>query len=67
MNKEDELRILRNFIRQKPIIYGVKTQNWVVVMDILLSGTSTGGRTSCIKKCIELGIDPYGHKCEVLK
>jgi hypothetical protein len=57
----NELNILENFLYMMPKTYRNRSQNWVVVRDILLSGTSTGGQTSCIKKCRELGIDPYGH------
>ena len=44
-----------------PKTYRKRTWNWVVVSDILLSGTRTAGRTSCCAKCIELGIDPMGY------
>lgn len=59
--KSNELRILRNFLDHMTKVYRQRHSNWVVVRDILMNGTSTAGRTSCITKCIELGIDPYGH------
>lgn len=57
-----ELRILRNFINCMPNTYRKRNCNWVVVRDILMNGTSTAGRTSCIRKCVELDIDPYGYE-----
>ena len=59
--KEYELRILKNFIRVMPKVYRKRNVNYVVVREILLQGTYTSGQTSCIKKCRELGIDPYGY------
>ena len=41
--------------------YAKRTVNWVIAQDILMQGTSTSGRTSCITKCEELGIDPWGY------
>lgn len=57
---EYELRILKNFIDMMPKIYRKRNQNYVVVRDILMNRSSTAGKTSCIYKCVELGIDPYG-------
>ncbi len=65
--KSAELNILRNFTWKMPKTYRNRNQNWVVVRDILMSGTSTAGMTSCIAKCRDLGIDPYGYKLEVVK
>jgi len=62
MNKYDELRILNNYIHHMPKTYRQRNDNASIVHDILLSGTSTAGRTSCITKCRELGIDPYKHE-----
>jgi hypothetical protein len=62
--KSAELRILCNFIRKMPKVYRNRNHNWVAVRDILMSGTSTAGMTSCIEKCRELGIDPYGYTLE---
>ena len=62
MNKNDELRILKNFIGNMTKVYRARNMNWVIVQDILLSGTSKSGRTSCCDKCIELGIVPYEYK-----
>ena len=59
--KECELRILNNFLNMMTKAYRKRTINWVVVRDIFLIGTSTSGSTSCINKCKELGIDPYGY------
>lgn len=58
---EFELRLLKNFLYNMPMTYGKRKQNWCVVRDLLMSGTSTAGMTSCIAKCRELGINPYGH------
>ena len=62
--KVAERRILVNFINNMTKVYRERNANWVVVRDILLSGTSTSGRTSCIKKCFDLGIDPYSYSLE---
>jgi len=59
MNKDDELRIVKNFLHCMKKAYRQRSQNWMVVRDILMNGTSTSGMTSCITKCRELGIDPY--------
>jgi hypothetical protein len=61
----NEMNIIKNFLRMMPKVYRERHTNWVVVRDILLSGTSTAGRTSCIEKCLQLGIDPCGHTLEV--
>jgi hypothetical protein len=63
--KSSELNILRNFIQKMSKVYRHCNQNWVIVRDLLMSGTNTGGMTSCIEKCRELGIDPYGYILEV--
>jgi hypothetical protein len=60
----DEIRLLKNYLSNMPKVYGLRNQNWVVVRDLLMSGTSTSGMTSSIAKCRELGIDPYGHNLE---
>lgn len=57
----DEIRLLKNYLSNMPKVYSARNQNWVVVRDLLMQGTSTAGMTSCIAKCRELGIDPYGH------
>jgi len=57
-----ELRLLDNYIHQKPIVYRVRNQNYIIVGDLLMRGTSTSGMASCINKCVELGINPYGYK-----
>ena len=59
--KEYELRILRNYLMMMPKAYRKRTVNWLVVRDILMRGTRTEGMTSCISKCIELGIDHSGY------
>ena len=61
---DTELRILRNYIRHMTKVYRQRSMNYIVVRDILLSGTSTSGQTSCIEKCHKLGIDPWGHTLE---
>lgn len=61
MTKSDELRILNNFIENMPKVYRQRNVNWIVVQDILLNGTYTAGSTSCIAKCYELGIVPWGY------
>ena len=60
MTKEEEIRILKNFIRMMPKTYRNRTMNRTIVRDIILNGTSTAGSTSCTKKCLDLGIDPTG-------
>lgn len=67
MNKSDELRILDNFIRNMTKTYRNRHQNWVVVRDILMAGTPTAGSTSCIQKCIDIGINPDGYNLEKVK
>lgn len=62
MTKDDEIRILRNYISNMTKVYRQRNRNWVVVKDILMQGTSTAGRTSSIAKCIELGINPDAHE-----
>lgn len=64
MINKDELRILNNFICMMPKSYRKRTQNWVVVRDILLTNTATQGSTSCWLKCRELGINPDGYDFE---
>lgn len=61
---ELELRVLWNFINRMPKTYRARNHNWCIVQDILLNGTRTSGMTSCVMKCVELGIDPYGYKLE---
>jgi hypothetical protein len=61
----NEMNIIKNFLRMMPKVYRERSDNWVVVRDILLSGTITAGMTSCIAKCRELGIDPYGYTLEL--
>ena len=62
MTNEYELIIIKNFIKQKPIVYRRRNQNYQIIGDILMNGTSHSGMTSCIEKCRELEIDPYGYK-----
>lgn len=62
MKKETELIILNNFISSMPKSYRKRTINWCVVRDIFMRGTSTMGSTSCIGKCIDLDINPYGYE-----
>jgi len=61
MDKEETLRILRNFIDCTTKAYRQRTCNWCVVRDLLMNRTSTAGMTSCIAKCRELSIDPHGY------
>jgi len=56
-----EAIIIKNFVGCMAKSYRGTTQNWKVVKDILMNGTSTAGQTSCIAKCRELRIDPYGY------
>ena len=58
--KEYELRLLKNYISMMPKVYSKRNINWCIVRDLLMQGTSTEGRTSCITKCYELGINPWG-------
>ena len=58
---ELQIDILHNFIEMMPKVYRKRNCNWIVVRDILLYRTTTSGKTSCIKKCLELGIDPFGY------
>jgi len=62
MTKQEELRILKNFINMMTKSYRQRSINRTVVRDILMAGTSTMGSTSCAEKCEELGIDPYAYK-----
>ncbi|MEG1365685.1 MAG: hypothetical protein RSC96_00555 [Oscillospiraceae bacterium] len=62
--KQIELRVLESFIRNMPKAYRKRTHNWVVVNDILLPAL---GQTSCIDKCKELGIKPFGYTLERVK
>ncbi len=64
MEIKDELRIVKNFLSHMPKTYRKRSMNFVVVKDILMRGTSTAGMGSCCKKCLELGIDPYGYDLE---
>jgi len=64
METPETLRILKNYISVMSKIYRQRNDNAAIVHDLILSGTSTAGRTSCIAKCRELGIDPYGHDLE---
>ena len=61
MDKETELRILKNFINCMPNVYRKRNSNWCVVQDILMQGTYTAGSTSCRRKCVELGISTDGY------
>ena len=61
---EMELRLLRNFISHMPKTYRKRNQNWVIVKKFLQSGTSKGGSTSSVEKCMLLGINPYGYSLE---
>lgn len=56
-----QLDILKNYIQMMPKVYRKRNRNSIVVRDILMYRTSTAGHTSCIRKCIELGIDPDGY------
>jgi hypothetical protein len=64
MSEQDELRIVKNFINCMSKAYRMRSANYRVIGDILMQGTSTAGQTSCIAKCRELGIDPYGYTLE---
>jgi hypothetical protein len=59
---EELIRFIKNYLRKMPRTYRERNQNWCVVRDLIMSGTSTAGMTSCIAKCNDLGIDPYGHE-----
>lgn len=59
--QEFELRILKNYEKTLSKAYRKRTDNATLIHNILLSGTSTSGRTSCCDKCRELGVDPYSH------
>jgi hypothetical protein len=61
LSREDEMRIVMNFIGCMTKAYRLRTPNWVVVRDILMNRTYTAGRTSCIAKSRELDIDPWGY------
>lgn len=62
--KDNDLRILRNFLENMTKAYRKRSVNWVVVQDILMAGTTTAGSTSCIAKCRDIGIDPWGYTLE---
>jgi hypothetical protein len=57
----EELRLLKNYLHNKSKAYRQRTPNYVVVRELIMSGTSHAGMTSCIMKCHELGINPYGY------
>ncbi len=57
-----EIRLLKNYLSNMPKTYRARHINWVIVRDLLMSGTSTAGMTSCITKCHDLGIDPWGYE-----
>lgn len=59
-----EYRLLRNFISHMPMTYRKRNCNWVIVQQFLQFGTREGGRTSSVKKCYMLGIDPDGYTLE---
>ena len=58
MTNNESMRILRNFLAMMPKTYRKRTPNWVVVRDVILSGTRTAGCTSCMRYCHNIGIDP---------
>lgn len=62
LESASEIQIVKNYIYHKPKVYRQKNMNWVVVRDILMSGTRNMGSTSCIEKCRELEIDPYAYE-----
>lgn len=59
---EYEIRLLKNYINKMPKVYRKRNVNWVIVRDLIMQGTSTAGRTSCITRCHDLGIDPWGYE-----
>jgi len=67
MSISEELRILKNYIRKMPKTYRKYNFNWVIVQDLIMQGTSTAGRTSCIEECNRLGIDPFGYDLKQYK
>lgn len=64
MDPKEELRIVMNFLDSMTKAYAKRTMNWCVIRDIIMRRTSTAGMTSCIAKCRELGIDPYGYNLQ---
>ncbi len=60
-DRERDLRILYNVDQIMGKEYAKTTINFMKVMNVLLGGTSTSGRTSCCEYCRKLGIDPYGY------
>jgi hypothetical protein len=61
---ENELRLLKNYLHNKSKAYRQRNANYVIVRDLLMANTSHAGMTSCIMKCYELGINPYGYNLE---
>lgn len=61
MGVDDEIRVIQNFLDMMPNTYRKRHSNWVVVRDIILYRTFTGGCTSCMEECRRIGIDPDGH------
>jgi hypothetical protein len=53
--------LLRNIEDRMPKAQRKRITNARLVADWLLLRTSVGGRTSCIKQCEKLGIDPDGY------
>ena len=61
MTHRETMRILQNFIDCMPKAYRKRHDNAAVVRDIILAGTNAAGRSSCVRLCRDLGIDPYGY------
>jgi hypothetical protein len=60
--QQTELRIVNNFIHCMSKSYREINQNCTIVNDILIKGSESASAESCIVKCRELGIDPYGYE-----
>jgi hypothetical protein len=55
------LGVLRNIESQMPKAQRKRLTNTNIVANWILLRTSKGGRTSCIRQCNKLGVDPDGY------
>lgn len=63
----DDLQLIRNCLEHMTMVYRHTHRNFEVVQDLLLGGTDHNDRTSAVRKCEELNIDPYGYDLKPYK